>query len=733
MRRGFPILASLIILLAPDALFSSPISVIDDSFSTIKTGKTTEYIKDPTGRMTFDQARASSEWQISKEEAINLGFPKTADEAYWFRMTVENRQAEAVSWYFEITYPMLDSIIFYSPSDEGVYSKTETGDHLPFSKRDVESTGFVFHLMASPGAKTYYYRIKTTSAINFVPAMISQEKYFKKLNTEMPVLWIYYGLMIVMAIYNLLIFLSTRDRDYILYVMFIVSYIIFQMTLNGHAFQYLWPNAIWWANNSLPFFIVMSILFAGIFTTSVIDAKNSFPGLFRLMLILVILPAAIIAVLSLTIKYSIAIKLATAFIAIGAVTWYIGLIYAMIKGSRPARFHVLGWTGLILGIVLFVLKTFDILPLIFLTQWSLQIGSSLVVILLSLGLADKINNMQVTQRRLLEKSRKDEEFIKERAETLEGIIFTANSMTEEFRRVSDELNEIAGMFSKVALDQASASSQMSATFEELVAATDNIYEANLSQKNEGRKSKEFVANLSNAQKNMIKESVQVQKNIGSILESTRDTENNIKMMTEKMAVINSGGREIDQFISMIDDISDRINLLSLNAAIEAARAGEAGRGFAVVADEIGKLAQATSDNSKQIGNQVAKIISDIEEGATIMGSTKASTDVVFSMIGTIQENVESVRKIMASQNSALEMVIQQSDVIDTMSGEILNSTTEQKTSMAETMKTVERLSEMAQEIAGANEKIMGFIEIISRKAYELHRVVNLTEGDSLQA
>ncbi|HPS58023.1 MAG TPA: 7TM diverse intracellular signaling domain-containing protein [Spirochaetota bacterium] len=722
MQKFYVVITALLFLHIPVKAITAPVNIIDDNFSTISIGKTMEYLEDRAGSMTLEDAQKSTAWKLNTEKGINLGFPKSA---YWFRFTSENSLASTESWYFEISYPMLDSLKLYAPDDNGLYSMIETGDHLPFIKRDVDNTGFVFHFVDSPGVKTYYFRIQTTSAINFVPVMMSQKAFFKKLNTEQPILWIYYGLMIVMAIYNFLIFLSTRDKDYVLYVLFIVSYILMQMTLNGHAFQYLWPNSIWWANNSLPFFICSSLFFVGLFIISALEARTAFPGLFRVMLLLVVLPALVISILSLLIKYTIAIKIATAFIAIGAVTWYIGIIYAMIKGSRPARFHVLGFSGLILGIVLFVLKTFDILPLMFATQWSLQIGSSLVVVLLSLGLADKINNMQFKLKKLLEKQKKDEEYIRERAETLEGIVYTANSLTEEFLKIGDELNGIAGMFNKVSMEQASSSSEMSATFEELVAATDNIYDSNLNQKEEGRKSKELVGTLSDAQQSMIKESVQVQKNIGSILESTRETENNIQMMTEKMGVINTGGREIVQFVSMIDDISDRINLLSLNAAIEAARAGDAGRGFAVVADEIGKLAQATSDNSKQIGNQVSKIISDIEEGASIMGNTRASTDIVFNMIGTIQSNIEAVRKIMVSQNTALEMVIKQSDIIEKMSGEIVNSTTEQKTSMAETMKTVERLSEMAQEIAGANEKIMTFIQLINNKAKELQRVVDM--------
>ena len=722
MRLKFSIIAAIIITFTATSLFSSPVNTIDDNFSKNSIGKTMEYLEDAEGTLTLEDVQKSNAWILNTENAINLGFPKSA---YWFRFTAENSLASPESWYFEISYPMLDSLKMYVPDDNGVYDIIETGDHLPFVKRDVDNTGFVFHFVDPPGVKTYYFRIQTTSAINFVPVMISRKTFFKKLNTEMPVYWIYYGLMLVMALYNLLIFLSTRDKTYIFYVLFISAYILFQMTLNGHSFQYLWPKAIWWANNSLPFFMMLSLSFVGLFIRDSVETQKYFPKLDKAMLLLVIIPSFAISALSLMIKYSIAIKLSTAFIAIGAVIWYIMVIYTTVKGSRTARFSALGFSGLVFGIVLYVLKTFDILPLMFLTQWSLQIGSSLVVVLLSLGLADKINNMQVIQQKLLEKSRKDEEFIKERAETLEGIVYTANSITDEFMRISHELHGIAGMFGKVSMEQASSSSEMSATFEELVAATDSIFESNLSQKKEGKKSKELVANLSEAQKNMIKESVQVQKSIGNILDSTRETENNIQMMTRKMGVINSGGQEIVQFVSMIDDISDRINLLSLNAAIEAARAGEAGRGFAVVADEIGKLAQATSDNSKQIGKQVGIIIQDIEEGASIMGNTRASTEIVFSMIGTIQENVESVRNIMASQNSSLEMVIRQSDIIDKMSGEIVNSTTEQKVSMAETMKTVERLSEMAQEISGANEKIMTFIKLITEKAGELHRIVNL--------
>jgi methyl-accepting chemotaxis protein len=98
------------------------------------------------------------------------------------------------------------------------------------------------------------------------------------------------------------------------------------------------------------------------------------------------------------------------------------------------------------------------------------------------------------------------------------------------------------------------------------------------------------------------------------IEIAREGEEVGSSASSAMKHIVESSKKISEMVTMINDISDQINLLSLNASIEAARAGEAGRGFAVVAEEIGKLADNTSSQVKEIQQLSSEIGHNVQEG-----------------------------------------------------------------------------------------------------------------------
>jgi signal transduction histidine kinase/serine phosphatase RsbU (regulator of sigma subunit) len=372
-----------------------PVELNEETLSGKSIGKQMEYLEDIEGKLTIEDVSGDKvepqAWKKNVHDSINHGFTHSI---YWFRFSIKNSTDKPIDWYFNISYPLIDLIDFYIPRESEIYQHKQMGDSFPFNIREVKDVSFIFSLNDKTGQRNYYFRINTSSSMTFTPVIMNSRAYLQKLNREQPVIWIYYGMMIIMVVYNLFIYISSRDESYLFYGLFITSWIMLQMCLNGYAFQYLWPDQIWWASNSLPFFINFSYVTVSFFAISYIGIKNKYKRIYRLIIWCIILPGGLMSIVSLLVPYNIAIKLSTAFAVVITPVLLGVIIILMIRKSREAMFMVIAFTGIGMGILLYALKTYGILPANFFTQWSIQIGSALVVLLLSLGLADKINVMR---------------------------------------------------------------------------------------------------------------------------------------------------------------------------------------------------------------------------------------------------------------------------------------------------------------------------------------------------
>lgn len=365
---------------------------ITQDMGMIALGTYTDYIKNPQADLRFEDLQSPDlEWLQSSRGSFNFGFTSSV---YWFRIHVANNSTVPLEWFLEIDYPLLDEIDFYIPDTKGGFAHIQTGDHLPFSQRHVVDRNFVFRLLESPGTRTYYFRIHTTSSLNFTPTAWSPDGFVQRLNNQIPAFWIYNGIMVIMGFYNLFLYLSVKERSYLYYVLFIASWEMFSLALNGFAFQFFWPNSIWWANNCIPFLMCNILLWLCQFEREYAQTHVVSPRTDRLLLFGVIIPIFIWMSLTLFLPYSVSIRVSTAVTIWGISIFFSVGVALFIKGSRPARYLIISFTVVFIGALLYSLKTFGVLPTNPVTNWSLQIGAVGVVLFLSLGLADKINTMK---------------------------------------------------------------------------------------------------------------------------------------------------------------------------------------------------------------------------------------------------------------------------------------------------------------------------------------------------
>ncbi|MBU0995847.1 MAG: SpoIIE family protein phosphatase [Proteobacteria bacterium] len=394
------IVSTIFVLLPGRSLALEPVT-LPDSYSKIQIGKHIELLEDPNGLFTIDGLTASGTsdsylWIASKKEVNSFGYTKIV---YWVKFSVINPHDRDSVFFLVQDYPMIDHVDLYISEKDKGFAIIKNGDGIPFNQRQIEYRDPVFQInIPAKSDRIYYLRYQTASSLNMPLSIQSSAYFYKHLNIELPILWLYYGLLLSMIIYNIFLYISVKDINFLYYVLFIVFYMLFQMALNGLAFQYLWPDSIWWANNCLPLFMCLAYFWGSQFGRSLMEFKKQIPKIDKIIVFCLFM-AVIGMVLSLTAPYRIAIIYATAFIVTVVITITTSF-YLAFKKSRPALFFAISWGCMALGITLFALKSFSILPHNFLTQWSVQIGSAIQAVLLAIVLTDQINSMRKKLQKL---------------------------------------------------------------------------------------------------------------------------------------------------------------------------------------------------------------------------------------------------------------------------------------------------------------------------------------------
>ncbi|WP_343562696.1 7TM diverse intracellular signaling domain-containing protein [Sphingobacterium sp.] len=336
----------------------------------------------------FSTVLSSSAFQSLNREVPNLG---TSPNAIWLRLPIKNNTQQNLDFLLEIAYPLLDEIELYSPSENGAYQSIQLGEHQNFSSRKYKVANYVFDIhLPKKSEKVFFLRIKSTEQVILPIYLSSKRQFVRQMNSDSLLSGIYIGIVFIMAIYNLFLFFSVRDRGYLFYVLYVACAGITQMGIKGYSFQYLWPSWPYFATKGPIIFGCLSGLFALLFAGSFLQLSKNAPRSRRIIAIFIVLFALGI-VLALTGLTQLAFFIMQVTTGAGSL-FVLYLSYRiMISGYKPAKYFVYGWTVLLLGSVVFLLKDYGILDYNNFTSNAVQIASVIEMALLSFGLAYSIN------------------------------------------------------------------------------------------------------------------------------------------------------------------------------------------------------------------------------------------------------------------------------------------------------------------------------------------------------
>jgi methyl-accepting chemotaxis protein len=193
-------------------------------------------------------------------------------------------------------------------------------------------------------------------------------------------------------------------------------------------------------------------------------------------------------------------------------------------------------------------------------------------------------------------------------------------------------------------------------------------------------------------------------------------ETSLNSMQQSMTKIYDGSTRMTSIVEIINSISDKINLLSLNAAIEAARAGDAGRGFAVVADEISKLADQTATSLKEIDTLIKMNMGEISKGSDTMNNMVGDISRIINGVATMNGMIGEIAHYMAEQDEINQGVNEQAGMVKDRSSEIKSASQEQKVASEEIVKSISSVNEITQHNSEVLINLKRLSEEVSRMA-----------------
>ncbi|MGD2184511.1 MAG: SpoIIE family protein phosphatase [Desulfobacterales bacterium] len=359
------------------------------------------YLEDPQKKLTIDEvssAQMSDRFIKHAGKILNLGYNSSA---YWIRFTVDafKCQMSQEKWLLYFDWPnRIDYATLFVPKLSGIgWFTKEVGRILPTGRDPQPSTPVAFlppESFIQP--VTFYLRVESSEA-KLIPLQILTDEAYQAVSRGRSLgFGVYYGIMLAMFLYNLILLISLRELNRFYYLMYLIFIGLLFLQVNGLLWESL-QIGIYQGQVLILIFISLTFFWGNLFAKSFLITKKYAPFFDKLlsaaMVLALVLPTMIpwVDLAWMTAAISVqSIVVPPVFLLAALICW--------LRGFRPARFFLLAFAFLALSTMYEALVFFGVLP--YVTPHSGQFGSAIEVILLQLALADRFRNLSLEHEKV---------------------------------------------------------------------------------------------------------------------------------------------------------------------------------------------------------------------------------------------------------------------------------------------------------------------------------------------
>lgn len=386
-------------LTTPFAKAQNVVEICDAMDETTFGANSLSFFRDDSKTLTFEQISSP---QFSNSFIRHTHYKNqdyVSRTPYWLRLYVHHHPNTKKVWLLEFYDQSIDHIEAYIPQAGG-YTKVVLGDQEPFASRLIPHKNFEVPLhMKKDTVMAYYFKIQSNDFADLRVALRSLSRFISYADIEYYLFGTFYGMILIVALYNLLAFFVMKEWKYIYYVFYITSVALYAMSLDGIGFQYIWSNLPWFNNAASPVFLCCVIVFALVFSKHFLNLRIV-PGINRFFNMLVTWRILMLAVGLLFYHPLLNMRF------LDIITFSI-IFYASIArwkaGYKPARFFLVSYGILFTAFLVRALVYFNVLPFSTFMHYTLHYGFLLEMLFLTLALADRVRILKANRNSIMKK------------------------------------------------------------------------------------------------------------------------------------------------------------------------------------------------------------------------------------------------------------------------------------------------------------------------------------------
>ncbi len=353
---------------------------------------------DTLGTLTFeDLTNSQKNFEIYSQFTSN-DYCNTC--AYWIKVPLWIESDSRKKWIIEFYDQTIDELTAYIPDGEGGYDRYFAGDKLNFFEKEFAHKNFEWLVNMKPGRQDFYFKVRSHTYADIRVNIRTINRFMAYSLTEYFLYGIFYGMIFIISIYNMLMFFAIRERKYVFYTFYILSVGVYAMCVDGIAYQYLWPTWPEWNQIAYGAALFSLIFWALLFSKRFLNTSVRAPYLDKLLIGTITL-RCLVFLYALIFDHDLFQYRNIEIIPLSLI--FYTSVHVWMRGYKPARFFVMAYGILFLGFLIKAMLYLSIIDHSNFSYYSLHIAFLLEMLFLTLALSDRVRILKSIRDRAMKR------------------------------------------------------------------------------------------------------------------------------------------------------------------------------------------------------------------------------------------------------------------------------------------------------------------------------------------